>query len=99
MSWRQSRHDVGFAMIRAKLGCHGGKAAMMWASPTRHPGSARMIKFEALARFKNKFFFLIREKSSQLNYYTRKNFGLKISTKHSAACKKSFFASALVFQT
>jgi hypothetical protein len=33
----------GIAMIRAKLGCHPGKAWMMWAPPTRHPSSARMI--------------------------------------------------------
>jgi hypothetical protein len=44
MSWRLCRHDVGSArMILALRGCHGGFAAMMWASPTRHPGSARMI--------------------------------------------------------
>jgi hypothetical protein len=34
---------VVFIMIRAKLGCHGGKVAMMWAPPTRHPGEARMM--------------------------------------------------------
>jgi hypothetical protein len=57
--------NIACNMMVAKRPRHGGKAAMMWASPTSHPGRARMMSF--FFRKNSKPFII--SKKQHFNYY------------------------------